>query len=75
MRDKSDHNLFSIAYNNSIIFYNETNRKLTQWSVRDKDVTADEDGKSYIEGDKKVFEKSFDDILKDADKACDGNIS
>jgi hypothetical protein len=59
MRDKSDHNLFSIAYNNSIIFYNEASRNLTQWSVLDKDVTEKE-GKSYIETDKKVFEKSFD---------------
>ena len=65
MRDKSDHNLFSIAYNNSIIFYNEANRKLTQWSVLDKDVTV-ADEKNYIEPDKKVFEKSFDDILKEA---------
>jgi hypothetical protein len=65
MRDYSDHNLFSIAYNNSIIFYNEANRKLTQWSVLDKDVTEVE-GKSFIERDKKVFERSFDDILKDA---------
>ena len=59
MRDKSDHNLFSIAYNNSIIFYNEASRNLTQWSVLDKDVT-EVDGKSYIERDKKVFERSFD---------------
>lgn len=65
MRDKSDHNLFSIAYNNSIIFYNEDNRKLTQWSVLDKDVTETDEG-CYIEKDKKVFERSFDAILKDA---------
>jgi hypothetical protein len=68
MRDnseKSAHNLFSIAYNNSIIFYNEANRKLTQWSVLDKDITV-ADEKNYIEPDKKVFEKSFDDILKEA---------
>jgi hypothetical protein len=59
MEDKSDHNLFSIAYNNSIIFYNEASRNLTQWSVLDKDVT-EVDGKCYIERDKKVFERSFD---------------